>query len=332
MDADAAGMMQFGAVGVIGAGAWGCALAQVAATGGPVTLWARDPATAAVITATRQAPRLPTVTLGPGIVATADLADLAACDVLLVAVPAAATAIVHGLAGQRPRPLVLCAKGLGPGGVALADLVASLLPDWPVALLSGPTFAAEVGGGLPAAAVVACRDAGLAAGLAARLGSPAFRLYTSSDMVGVALGGAVKNVLAIAAGVVAGHGLGDNARAAVITRGFAEMTRFGIALGADPATLAGLSGLGDLVLTCTGEASRNFRFGVALGRGATPAAATAASAGVAEGATTAPILANAAAKRQIEMPIAAAVADLVAGRTTVAAVVTRLLARPRRAE
>ncbi len=151
-------------------------------------------------------------------------------------------------------------------------------------------------------------------------------------MAGVALGGAVKNVLAIAAGVVAGRGLGDNARAAVVTRGFAEMRRYGAELGADPATLAGLSGLGDLVLTCTGDASRNFRFGVALGRGATAAEATAASAGVAEGAATAPILARAAADRRIELPITAAVADLVAGLASVDTVVTRLLARPLRAE
>jgi glycerol-3-phosphate dehydrogenase (NAD(P)+) len=320
-------------IAVLGGGAWGAALAQVAAAGGVATmLWARDATIVAAVNATRTNPRLPGVVLSPAIRATADLDDLAAADALLVVVPAAATAgVLARLAGQRPRPLVLCAKGLGAGGVALAGIAAGVLPGWPLALLSGPTFADEVARGLPAAATLACADAGLATALAARLSRPAFRLYTSGDVVGVGLGGAVKNVLAIAAGVVAGRGLGDSARAAIITRGFAEMSRYGAAVGADPVTLGGLSGLGDLVLTCTGPASRNFAFGLALGRGQSAAAALAASAGVAEGAATAPILARAAAARGIDLPIATAVADLVAG-ASVDAVIVRLLDRPLRPE
>lgn len=320
------------AIGIVGAGAWGCALAQVAAGGGPVRLWARDPATSAAIVATGSAPRLPGIALDPAIRPTANLDALADCDALVIAVPVAATAAVLAhLARWSPRPLVLAAKGLGPGGVSLAAVAAAALP-WPIALLSGPTFASEVARGLPAAATLACADPVIATALAARLSRPAFRLYTSGDVVGAGLGGAVKNVLAIAAGVVAGARLGDNARAAIITRGFAEMRRFGAAMGADPATLTGLSGLGDLVLTCTGPASRNFALGVALGEGNDATTALAASRGVAEGAATAPILVHAAAARGIDLPIAAAAADLIAGRVAVDAVIARLLDRPRRAE
>ncbi len=320
-------------IGMVGAGAWGCALAGVAASNGPVRLWARDAAAVASIAASGVAPRLPAVRLDPAVQATARLDDLSDCDALLVVVPAAATAAVLArLAGWSPRPLVLAAKGLAPDGVALADLARAALPGWPVALLSGPTFAEEVAAGLPAAATLACADDSLAMALAARLGRPAFRLYTTADVVGVGLGGAMKNVLAVAAGVVAGRGLGENARAAIVTRGFAEMRRVGHALGAEPATLAGLSGLGDLVLTCSGRSSRNFALGVALGEGRGAAAALAASRGVAEGAATAPILCRLATERGLEVPIAAAVADLVAGRATVDAVIVRLLDRPPRPE
>ena len=320
-------MSAFPVVGVVGGGAWGTALAQVAAAGGPVRLWARDAATVAAIDRDRTNPRLPGVALDPAIRPTADLADLTDCDAVLVVVPAAATAaVLAGLAGQRPRPLVLCAKGLGPGGGALADVAAAARPGWPVALLSGPTFAAEVARGLPAAATLACADRDLAAALAVRLARPTFRLYTTTDTIGVGLGGAVKNVLAIAAGVVAGRGLGDNARAAIVTRGFAELTRYGRAVGAEAATLAGLSGLGDVVLSCTGPASRNFAYGAALGASEPPPAA------LAEGAATAPILAAAAARHGIALPIATAVADLVAGTSSVAAIVDRLLSRPLRSE
>jgi glycerol-3-phosphate dehydrogenase (NAD(P)+) len=324
--------LTYPAIGVIGAGAWGCALAQVAVGGGPVRLWARDATTVTAIAATGIAPRLPGIALDPAIRATTDLAAQADCDALVIAVPVAVTvAVLAQLTTWSPRPLILAAKGLAPSGVALADVAAAALPGWPVALLSGPTFAAEVARGLPAAATLACTDMGVATALAARLSRPAFRLYTSGDVIGVGLGGAVKNVLAIAAGVVAGARLGDNARAAIITRGFAEMRRFGAVMGADPTTLTGLSGLGDLVLTCTGPASRNFACGVALGEGRSAAEALAASRGVAEGAATAPILVRTAAAHGIDLPIAAAVADLLVGHA-VDAVIARLLDRPRRAE
>ncbi len=319
-------------VGVIGAGAWGCALADVAAARGSVVLWGRDPAAIAAIAAGEPAPRLG-VGIDRSVRATAAFADLAACAVLVAAVPVSATAeLCRRLDGWTPRPLVLAAKGLAPGGALLADEVAAALAGWPVALLSGPTFAAEVARGLPAAATLACADPGVARELAARLGRPGFRLYTSRDMVGVGLGGAIKNVLAIAAGVVAGRGLGDNARAAVITRGFAELRRYARARGAEAATLGGLSGLGDLILTCSGPASRNFAFGVALGEGADAATALAAGRGVAEGAATAPILVAAAAAHGLDLPIATAVADLIAGTASVDAVIARLLDRPLRAE
>lgn len=320
------------AIGILGGGAWGTALAQVAAAGGQTLLWARNPAAVAAIAAGRSL-HLPGTALAVPVRATTDPCELGGCEALLVVVPAAATAtVLAALAGWSPRPLVLCAKGLGPDGVALAEVAAAVLPGWPVALLSGPTFAHEVAAGLPAAATLACADAGLATMLAARLSRPTFRLYTSADAVGVGLGGAIKNVLAIAAGVVAGRGLGDNARAAVVTRGFAEMRHYALALGADAATLGGLSGLGDLVLTCTGGASRNFAFGVALAEGRSAAEALTASRGVAEGAATAPILVRAAAGHGIDLPISAAVADLVAGVATVDGVIARLLDRPLRRE
>ena len=307
-----------GPVGVIGGGAWGSALAQVAATNGPVVLWARAVTSGSAGNGSPQTPAIRSTTA---------LADLAACEALLVVVPAAATgAVLAGLADQPRRPLVLCAKGLGPGGRMLSDIAAEALPGWQVALLSGPTFASEVARGLPAAATVACADETLATALARRLGSPAFRLYSTTDIAGVGIGGAMKNVLAIAAGVVAGRGLGDNARAAIVTRGFAEMQRYAVAVGADPATLGGLSGLGDLILTCSGRASRNFAYGDALGAGRAPAAA------LAEGAATAPILAAAAAARGIDLPITTAVADLVAGRADVTTVIDSLLRRPPRGE
>jgi len=319
-------------IGVVGGGAWGTALAIVAAAGGcPTPLWLREGA--AEVSRTRGSPRLSGIALLDAVHPTEDVDALADCDALLIAVPASATAaMLARIAGQRPRPLVLCAKGLDPSGAPLAEVAAAALPGWPVALLSGPTFAHEVARGLPAAATLACRDANLGVATAARLASPAFRIYATSDVIGVGVGGAVKNVLAIAAGIAAGRALGDSARAAIITRGFAEMLRYGAAMGADAATLGGLSGLGDLVLTCTGPASRNFALGFALGRGSTATDALAASDGVAEGAATAPILSAAAARHGIDLPITAAVADLLAGRTSVDDAIARLLARPPRAE
>jgi glycerol-3-phosphate dehydrogenase (NAD(P)+) len=243
---------------------------------------------------------------------------------------------MRGILARTPvgtTPLLLCAKGIEAGTMALmSEAAADVCPQAPVAVLSGPTFASEVAQGLPTAVTLACADEDVAGRLAERIAQPAFRPYRSTDVVGAEIGGAVKNVLAIACGVVEGAGLGRNARAALIARGFAEMTRFGLARGAKAETLAGLSGLGDLVLTCSSEQSRNFSLGLGLGRGAAAGALLADRRTVAEGAFTAPVLVQAARAAGVEMPICEAVADLLAGVETVADVIGTLLARPLRSE
>ena len=329
------GRGDFATIGVVGGGAWGTALAQVAAAGGADTpIWAREAEVVAAINDTSEnAMFLPGITLSPSVRAVASLDALARADALLIVTPAQAMAgILAALAGQVPRPLILCAKGIAAGGRSVAEVAATALPGWPVAVLSGPTFAHEVARGLPAAVTLACADETLGRALCVRLARPAFRPYWSPDVTGACVGGAVKNVLAIACGVVAGRRLGDNARAAVITRGFAEMLRYGLALGAEAATLGGLSGLGDLVLTCTGTASRNFSLGVALGEGRRAADVLNETRTIAEGAATAPVLATAAAACGVDMPIVAAVAGLLDGSTTVEATIEDLLSRPLRAE
>ncbi|SOB80376.1 glycerol-3-phosphate dehydrogenase (NAD(P)+) [Sphingomonas guangdongensis] len=321
-------------IGVIGGGAWGTALAQVAARGGqPVTLWAREPEVVAAINDARENTTfLKGAALSDSIHATGDLADLAYHDALLVVAPAQHVRAVLAAAPVGATPLVLCAKGIEAGTRLLVGEVArAVAPSAPVAVLSGPTFAHEVAAGKPTAVTLACADPGLRDRLAARLASPAFRPYASDDVVGAEIGGAVKNVLAIACGVVEGAGLGQNARAALIARGFAEMTRFGLARGARAETLAGLSGLGDLVLTCSSTSSRNFSLGVGLGQGRSAAELMADRRTVAEGAHTAPVLREAAAAANVDMPVVAAVCDLLGGAAA-AAVVERLLARPLRAE
>ncbi len=320
-------------IGVIGGGAWGTALAQVAARCGDVTLWAREEAVVVgVNVAHENALFLPGVPLSPAIRATGSLDDLAGHDALLVVAPAQHVAAVLAEAPVGRTPLVLCAKGIEAGTKRLMSEVArDVCPDAPVAVLSGPTFAHEVAAGLPSAVTLACEDAALGATLAARLAGPAFRPYASSDVIGAEIGGAVKNVLAIACGVVDGAGLGQNARAALIARGFAEMTRFGLARGARAETLAGLSGLGDLVLTCSSTASRNFSLGVGLGRGDDAAHLLADRRTVAEGAFTAPVLAEAAAAMAVDMPVTEAVCRLLEG-AAVRAVIEALLARPLREE
>lgn len=320
-------------IGVIGAGAWGTALAQVASRGGAVTLWAREAEVADGINARREnAAFLPGVALSPAIRATADLAALADHDALLVVAPAQHVRRVLAAAPIGTTPLVLCAKGIEAGTRALVGEVAGeVCPDAPIAVLSGPTFAHEVAAGLPTAVTLACADADLRARLADRLAGPAFRPYGSDDVVGAEIGGAVKNVLAIACGVVEGAGLGQNARAALIARGFAEMTRFGLARGARAETLAGLSGLGDLVLTCSSTSSRNFSLGVGLGRGERAADLLADRRTVAEGAFTAPVLVEAAAAAGVDMPVTAAVHRLLQGEPATG-VIEALLARPLRAE
>ena len=320
-------------IGVLGAGAWGTALAQVASRGGEVTLWAREPEVADTINRDRvNAAFLSGVPLSPAIRAVTDLGDLAGHDALLVVAPAQHVRAVLAEAPVGATPLVLCAKGIEAGTRALVgEVAAAVCPDAPIAVLSGPTFAHEVAAGLPTAVTLACADAALRGRLAERLAGPAFRPYASDDVVGAEIGGAVKNVLAIACGVVEGAGLGQNARAALIARGFAEMTRFGLARGARAETLAGLSGLGDLVLTCSSTSSRNFSLGVGLGRGERAADLLADRRTVAEGAFTAPVLAEAAAAVSVDMPVTEAVHRLLEG-APVASVIETLLARPLRAE
>jgi glycerol-3-phosphate dehydrogenase (NAD(P)+) len=322
-------------IGVIGAGAWGTALAQVIAAGGePVLLWAREAEVVDAIGARHENSLfLPGVPLHPDVRATASLADLAGCDLLLVATPAQHLRNVLSEAPHRSVPLVLCAKGIEAGTrMLMSEVARAVRPEAPIAVLSGPTFAHEVAAGQPTAVTLACAEPGLCSELAARLARPGFRPYASDDVVGAEIGGAVKNVLAIACGVVEGRGLGQNARAALIARGFAEMTRFGLARGARAETLGGLSGLGDLVLTCSSTASRNFSLGVGLGRGEDAARLLADRRTVAEGAFTAPVLREAAQAAGVDMPITEAVCALLGGEIAVGAVVDRLLARPLRSE
>jgi glycerol-3-phosphate dehydrogenase (NAD(P)+) len=322
-------------IGVIGAGAWGTALAQMLASDGrDVILWAYEPEVVAAINAEHRNPLyLPSATLAPTIRATGELADFAQIETVLVVTPAQVLGrVLSGLA-HPPRDLVLCSKGIEAGtGRLMNDVARQASPGSAIAVLSGPTFAHEVASGLPTAVTLAC-EGGRAQWerLAPAIARPAFRPYFSDDVTGAEIGGAVKNVLAIACGVVEGLALGQNARAALIARGYAEMLRFGEALGAEVATLSGLCGLGDLVLTCSSTSSRNFSLGKALGEGADAAALMADRRTVAEGAHTAPVLANLAAERGIAMPIVAAVDAILKGATA-RGVVAQLLARPLRAE
>ena len=322
-------------IGVIGAGAWGTALAQVIAAGGePALLWAREPE---VIEAIRQRHENPLflagVALNADVGVTGDLADLAGCDLLLVVAPAQHLRSVLSEAPRQAAPLVLCAKGIEAGTrMLMSEVARAVRPDAPIAVLSGPTFAHEVAAGMPTAVTLACEDAALCGAISGRIARPGFRPYASDDVIGAEIGGAVKNVLAIACGVVEGRGLGQNARAALIARGFAEMTRFGLARGARAETLGGLSGLGDLVLTCSSTSSRNFSLGLELGRGGSAVALMADRRTVAEGAFTAPVLRDAAQAAGIDMPITEAVCALLAGEATADRVVEQLLARPLRSE
>ncbi|MCW5732164.1 MAG: NAD(P)-dependent glycerol-3-phosphate dehydrogenase [Alphaproteobacteria bacterium] len=324
-------------IGVAGGGAWGSALAHVAAASGPVRLWLRSADLAETIGRTHENPTyLPGIRLHDAIAASADPAALAGLPAILLAVPtqflrATAEALAPHLAADAL--IVVCAKGIERTSGRLAGEVArEALPGRPLAILSGPTFAEEVARGLPAAVTLAAADAMLARALADRLGQPAFRPYLSDDMTGAEVGGAVKNVLAIACGIVQGRGLGENARAALITRGMAEMLRLGLALGARAETLMGLSGLGDLVLTCTGAKSRNMTLGRALGEGQRLDAILAARRSVAEGVATAPALAALAGRLGIEMPIAGAVDAILHRGASIDGAIAALLARPLREE
>ena len=325
-----------GAIGVIGAGAWGTALAQMLASDGrAVMLWAREDGLARTINDTRANPLyLPGVTLHSTIRATSAPDDLLGLRTVLLVTPAQAMGAVLAQMPALDGDLVLCSKGIeASSGRLMGDVARERMPRASLAVLSGPTFAHEVAAGLPTAVTLAC--AGGAAQwqrLAPAIARPTFRPYFSADLIGAEVGGAVKNVLAVASGVVEGLGLGQNARAALISRGFAEMVRFGLGFGAEAETLTGLSGLGDLVLTCNSLSSRNFALGKALGEGARAPDLLADRRTVAEGAFTAPVLADLARARGIAMPIAEAVAALVSGLVPARAIVDALLARPLRSE
>ncbi|HSR00301.1 MAG TPA: NAD(P)H-dependent glycerol-3-phosphate dehydrogenase [Sphingomicrobium sp.] len=322
-------------LGIIGGGAWGTALAQVASAGGRETLlWAIEPEVVEAINDRHQNPVfLPGVPLNEAIRATADLSALGECDAWLVVTPAQHLRSVLEQAPHCDKPLILCSKGIEEkSGQLLHSVAKETCPSAAIAVLSGPTFAHEVARGLPTAVTLAADDVSLANRLRERLARPTFRIYVSDDVAGAEIGGAVKNVLAIACGVVQGKGLGENARAALIARGFAEMRRFGLACGAQRETLAGLSGLGDLVLTCASTSSRNYSLGVGIGEGRQAAELLSHRKTVAEGAFTAPVLARLAREKKIDMPIVEAVDALVAGRANVDEVLDALLSRPPRAE
>ena len=330
--------MTFKSVGIIGGGAWGTALAQTMRLAGRETLiWARERDVVNEIN-DHQANTLflPGVALDRGLRATTELADIAGLDVVLMVAPAQHVRDV-GAALERQladgKPLVLCAKGLEQAsGKLLGEVVSEVLPAARLAVLSGPSFAADVVLGLPAALTLACADDQLGQQLVDTLGYRQFRLYRSTDTIGTQLGGAVKNVLAIAAGVVEGKALGASAHAALVTRGFAELRRFGDALGARPETLMGLSGLGDLLLTCGSPQSRNMSLGRALGQGQTLELILGARRSVAEGVYTAAAVAKVAAEKGIDMPISQAVHAIVTGKVTVDAAIEELLSRPLKAE
>jgi glycerol-3-phosphate dehydrogenase (NAD(P)+) len=325
-------MPSFNSVAVIGAGAWGTALAGVAARAGrDAVLYARDAAAAEQMTATRENPRLPGVSLDARIAVTADLARAARADIIVLAVPAqnlreAVGALAPHLAAATP--VIACAKGIERGSRKfMTEVIAETAPGAVPAILSGPSFAGDVARGLPTAVTLAAKDETLAGALVQALGSTTFRPYHTSDMRGVEIGGAAKNVLAIAAGIAVGRQLGASAQAALTTRGFSELVHLGRACGARAETMSGLSGLGDLILTCASPQSRNFSLGIALGRGEAPARDK-----LAEGEFTAPALIELAASKNIELPVSTAVAAILSGATTIDAAIENLLTRPFKAE
>jgi glycerol-3-phosphate dehydrogenase (NAD(P)+) len=325
-------MPTFDSVAVIGAGAWGTALASVAARAGrEVVLYARDAVGAAEIAASRTNPRLPGLRLEPGVEVTNDIAVAARADVILIATPAqqlraAVTALAPHL--TRATPVVATAKGIERGTHKfMTDVIGETAIDAIPAILSGPSFAEDVARGLPTAVTLAAKDEALAGALVRTLGSATFRPYHTTDVRGVEIGGAAKNVLAIAAGIVVGKKFGASAQAALTTRGFSELVRLGRACGARSETMAGLSGLGDLILSCSSPQSRNFALGLALGRGeARPHDK------LAEGEFTAPVLIELAASQDVDMPVSRAVAAILSGAVTIDEAIESLLTRPFKAE
>jgi glycerol-3-phosphate dehydrogenase (NAD(P)+) len=325
-------MASYNSVAVIGAGAWGTALAGVAARAGrEVTLYARDAASAAQMAATRINPRLPQVRLDAGVAVTSEIARAATADIILIATPAqhlreAVAALAPHLANATP--VIATAKGIERGSHKfMTEVIAEAAPDARPAILSGPSFAEDVARGLPTAVTLAAKDEGLARALVQALGSSTFRPYHTTDVRGVEIGGAAKNVLAIAAGIVAGRKLGASAQAALTTRGFSELVRLGRACGARGETMAGLSGLGDLILTCSSPQSRNLALGIALGRGEPWSREK-----LAEGEFTAPVLIELAASQNVDMPVSNAVAAILRGAVTIDDAIESLLTRPFKAE
>jgi glycerol-3-phosphate dehydrogenase (NAD(P)+) len=325
-------MPSFNSVTVIGAGAWGTALAGIAARAGcDVVLYARSAAAAAEIAATRLNPKLPDIRLAPKIEVTHDLARAAHARIMLIATPAqhlreAMTALAPHLA--KGTPVIACAKGIERGThLFMTEVIAEVVPEAVPAILSGPGFAHEVARGLPSAVTLAAQQENQASALARALGSSSFRPYHGSDVRGVELGGAAKNVLAIACGIAVGRKLGASAQAALTTRGFSELVRLGRACGARSETMTGLSGLGDLILTCASPQSRNFALGAALGRGE-----PAPQDRLAEGVFTAPVLVELAASQGVDMPVSNAVAAILDGTITIDAAIEALLTRPFKAE
>ncbi len=324
-------------VGVVGGGAWGTALAAAAAAGGVVTIWAREPEVVEAINRDHVNSKfLADISLPPSLRATSDIAEVCATDMLLLAVPAQfVRTVTNTMAKYVPSttPTVICAKGIEQAsGALMSEVLEVTLPSTTVAVLSGPTFAAEVARGQPTAVTLACGDEGVSDALLQRLGGRTFRTYRTTDVIGAQVGGAVKNVLAIACGIVAGRELGDNAGAALITRGIAEMIRFGQAMGAAPQTLMGLCGLGDLVLTCTNLASRNYSLGAALGRDAELSTFLSNRNTVAEGIFSASAVVARAAQVGVEMPISAAVDGIVNRSESIDDAIEALLSRPFKVE
>ncbi len=325
-------------MGVIGAGAWGTALAQVCArVGAKVLLYAREPEVVASIEVARENTTfLPGIKLDPAIIASRSLEDLSTSDLILNVTPSQylrASLIEFAPYWRQRVPIVLCAKGIEQSTLKLMTTVlAETLPKAPAAVLSGPSFAGEVARGLPTAVTLACPDHELGLRIVQSLATSSFRPYLATDMIGAEVGGSVKNVLAIACGIVEGRGLGRSAHAALITRGFAELSRLAVALGGEAETVAGLCGLGDLVLTCSSSQSRNMSVGLALGRGESLVQSLAGKSSVAEGVASAPAVAQLALKLHIEMPICAAVADILAGREEIDTAIADLLSRPLRSE
>lgn len=322
-------------IAVVGGGAWGTALAQVAASGGrDVLLWALEDDVVNAVNKIHQNPiYLKDIALSKSIRATQRFSDLREADAWLVVTPAQHMRAVLSRSPCPDMPLVLCSKGIEEkSGQLLHHVAREVCQQSPIAVLSGPTFAHEVAAGLPTAVTLACEDAALGEALRERIALPTFRTYLTDDVAGAEVGGAIKNVLAIGCGIVEGKALGQNARAALIARGFAEMLRFGEAMGARAETLAGLSGLGDLVLTCSSTASRNFSLGKAIGEGRSAAELMADRKTVAEGAHTAPVLDAIAKEKGIDMPIVEAVAALLKGDVTIDDALESLLSRPPRPE